>query len=318
MFKRSKARDNHLTAPLRTDYSVERYSTKSDRRASNNADAIFSAFVFVLFLLIAGGVGYAIYKEVNIVVVLVAFVIACLAMLSIHIASQWERVVVLRFGKYNRTKGPGIYFTIPFIEHSTLKADTRMMLTGFGAERTLTSDLVPVNVDAVLYWMMWDAQKACLEVEDYYNSVSLVAQTTLRDAIGRASVAEVAIRREQLDEELQEIIANKTAPWGITILSVEIRDIVIPQELQDVMSVEAQAEREKNARMVLAEVEKDISEMLKEAANVYETSDIALRLRTMHLLYESVKSSGGTVVIPSAYSEGFNDQPLENLVKPGK
>lgn len=188
------------------------------------------------------------------------------------------------------------------------------MLTGFGAEATLTSDLVPINVDAVLFWMVWDAEKAALEVENYYNSVSLVAQTALRDAIGRASASEVAVRRNQLDEELQEVIEEKTSQWGITILSVEIRDIVIPESLQEAMSAEAQAEREKNARMVLAEVEKDISSMLVEAADQYKENDIALRLRTMHLLYESVKSSGGTVVIPSAYSDGFSDSALEKMV----
>ena len=187
------------------------------------------------------------------------------------------------------------------------------MVTGFGAEETLTSDLVPINVDAVLFWMVWDAEKACLEVENYYNSVSLVAQTALRDAIGRASVSEVAIRRNQLDQELQEVIEERTSLWGITVLSVEIRDIVIPQELQEVMSTEAQAEREKNARMVLAEVEKDISAMLVDAAKVYEENDVALRLRTMHLLYESVKGSGGTVVIPSAYSEGFSDAAFNHM-----
>ena len=187
------------------------------------------------------------------------------------------------------------------------------MVTGFGAEETLTSDLVPISVDAVLFWMVWDAEKACLEVENYYNSVSLVAQTALRDAIGRASVSEVAIRRNQLDQELQEVIEERTSLWGITVLSVEIRDIVIPQELQEVMSTEAQAEREKNARMVLAEVEKDISSMLVDAAHVYEENEVALRLRTMHLLYESVKGSGGTVVIPSAYSEGFSDASLKNM-----
>ena len=155
--------------------------------------------------------------------------------------------------------------------------------------------------------------KTCQELENYYNSVSLAAQTALRDAIGRASVSEVAIRRNQLDQELQEVIEERTSSWGITVLSVEIRDIVIPQELQQVMSAEAQAEREKNARMVLAEVEKDISAMLVDAANVYEENDVALRLRTMHLLYESVKGSGGTVVIPSAYSEGFSDAALNRM-----
>ena len=161
--------------------------------------------------------------------------------------------------------------------------------------------------------MVWDAEKACLEVENYYNSVSLAAQTALRDAIGRASVAEVALRRTQLDQELQEIIEERTSQWGITVFSVEIRDIVIPQDLQQAMSVEAQAERERNARLILAEVEKDISEMLVDASDKYKDDEVALRLRTMHLLYESVKNSGSTVVIPSAYSEGFNDAAINSM-----
>ena len=280
---------------------------------SQNGSLMFSAFVFVVALVLAIAAGYLITGAFTVWVVLVGFALACLAEMSIHIAMQWEKVVVLRFGKFSRSKGPGLYFTIPFIEQTALKADQRIMVTGFGAEETLTSDLVPINVDAVLFWMVWDAEKACLEVENYYNSVSLVAQTALRDAIGRASVSEVAIRRNQLDQELQEVIEERTSLWGITVLSVEIRDIVIPQELQEVMSTEAQAEREKNARMVLAEVEKDISSMLVDAAHVYEENEVALRLRTMHLLYESVKGSGGTVVIPSAYSEGFSDAALKNM-----
>ena len=245
--------------------------------------------------------------------VLVAFGVASLAAMSIHIAMQWEKVVVMRFGKFHRIRSAGLYFTIPFVDQTALRADQRVVVTGFGAEETLTSDLVPINVNAVLFWMVWDAQKACLEVENYYNSVSLAAQTALRDAIGRATASEVAVRRNQLDEELQRVIEEKTSLWGITILSVEIRDIIIPQGLQEVMSVEAQAEREKNARMLLAEVERDISEMLMDAAQVYEKSEVALRLRTMHLLYESVKGSGGTVVVPSAYSEGFNDSLLDKM-----
>ena len=251
--------------------------------------------------------------EFNVWWLLGALVVAWAATMCVHIAMQWEKVVIFRFGKFDRMAGPGLYFTIPFIEQTALKADQRIMVTGFGAEETLTSDLVPINVDAVLFWMVWDAKKACLEVENYYNSVSLAAQTALRDAIGRASVSEVAIRRNQLDQELQEVIEERTSVWGITVMSVEIRDIVIPQELQEAMSAEAQAEREKNARMVLAEVEKDISSMLVDAAHVYEENDVALRLRTMHLLYESVKGSGGTVVIPSAYSEGFSDAALNHM-----
>ena len=294
-------------------FSIEKYNSRTDRRTSQNGSLAFSAFVFTVAFVLVMALGYAISGRFDVWAVVIAFLLACLAVMAIHIALQWEKVVVLRFGKFSRTKGPGLYFTIPFIEQTALKADQRIMVTGFGAEETLTSDLVPINVDAVLFWMVWDAEKACLEVENYYNSVSLAAQTALRDATGRASVSEVAIRRNQLDQELQEVIEERTSTWGITILSVEIRDIVIPQELQEVMSAEAQAEREKNARMVLAEVEEDISEMLVKAANVYEKNDVALRLRTMHLLYESVKGSGGTVVIPSAYSEGFSDAALDHM-----
>ena len=311
MRNRKGERPIEATAPR--PFSIEQYNSRTDRRTSQNGPLAFSAFVFaVVFAAVVAG-GFAISGRFDVWAVVAAFALACLAVMTIHIAMQWEKVVVLRFGRFNRTKGPGLYFTIPFIEQTALKADQRIMVTGFGAEETLTSDLVPINVDAVLFWMVWDAEKACLEVENYYNSVSLAAQTALRDAIGRASVSEVAIRRNQLDQELQEIIEERTSSWGITVLSVEIRDIVIPQELQEVMSAEAQAEREKNARMVLAEVEKDISAMLVDAAHVYEENDVALRLRTMHLLYESVMGSGGTVVIPSAYSEGFSDAAFNHM-----
>ena len=292
---------------------IERYNTRTDRKTSQSGPLVFSAFVFALFFAAAIAAGVALVRGIDVWVVLVAFGVASLAAMSIHIAMQWEKVVVMRFGKFHRIRSAGLYFTIPFVDQTALRADQRVVVTGFGAEETLTSDLVPINVDAVLFWMVWDAQKACLEVENYYNSVSLAAQTALRDAIGRATASEVAVRRNQLDEELQRVIEEKTSLWGITILSVEIRDIIIPQGLQEVMSVEAQAEREKNARMLLAEVERDISEMLMDAAQVYEKSEVALRLRTMHLLYESVKGSGGTVVVPSAYSEGFNDSLLDKM-----
>ena len=283
---------------------IEKYNSNVDRRTSQNGPLVFSAFVaVVVFACVLGG-GFALTGEFNVWWLLGALVVAWAATMCAHIAMQWEKVVIFRFGKFNRMAGPGLYFTIPFIEQTALKADQRIMVTGFGAEETLTSDLVPINVDAVLFWMVWDAKKACLEVENYYNSVSLAAQTALRDAIGR----------NQLDQELQEVIEERTSVWGITVMSVEIRDIVIPQDLQEAMSAEAQAEREKNARMVLAEVEKDISSMLVDAANVYDENELAVRLRTMHLLYESVKNSGGTVVIPSAYSEGFTDAGLDRAL----
>lgn len=300
---------------------IEQYNSNVDRRTTQTGPLAFSAFVAVVAFLVVLGIGALVAGGFTVWGLAAAFLVAWVATMAVHIAMEWEKVVVFRLGKFSRVKGPGLYLTIPFIEQTALRADQRIMVTGFGAEETLTSDLVPINVDAVLFWMVWDAKKACLEVENYYNSVSLAAQTALRDAIGRASVSEVAIRRNQLDQELQEVIEERTSVWGITVMSVEIRDIVIPQELQEAMSAEAQAEREKNARMVLAEVEKDISSMLVDAANVYDENELAVRLRTMHLLYESVKNSGGTVVIPSAYSEGFADVGLDRApdsLKSGK
>ena len=259
-------------------------------RASRNGAVVFAVAVVLAALAVAVVAGW-------------------LASSSVHVVLEWEKAVVLRFGKFNRVAGPGIVFTWPIIEFYTLRVDQRVSATYFGAEETLTSDLVPVNVDAVLFWMVWSAKNAAVEVEDYASAVSWVAQTAMRKAIGRATVAEVATRRDQLDEELKEVIEEKLNPWGITIIDVEIRDIVIPKELQRAMAQEAVAERKKNARMVLAEAEKDISEMLSDAAEVYGGEGDALRLRTMHLAYESVEQSGGTLVVPSAFSEGFVDQP---------
>lgn len=235
-----------------------------------------------------------------------ALALAVLASMTMHIAMEWERIVIFRFGAFNRVAGPGLVFMCPVVEQVACHVDMRTIATPFGAEKTLTSDLVPLDVDAVLFWMVWDAKKACVEVEDYCSAVLYVAQATLRDAIGRASVAEVAINREQLDKELKEVIERETAPWGIAVLNVKVRDIVIPTELQDAMSLEAQAEREKNARLVLAGAEEEIAEMVAAAGEAYGSGDAALKIRSMHLLYESVKKSGGTVVtVPSALSDGL-------------
>jgi regulator of protease activity HflC (stomatin/prohibitin superfamily) len=214
---------------------------------------------------------------------------------------------VLRLGKFQRIAGPGLFFTIPVLESNTMRIDSRVRVTSFSAEETLTSDLVPLYVDAVLFWMVWDAKAACTEVGDFTRAVELSAQTALRDAIGRGSVAEVAIRRHQLDKEIKEALAEKVDNWGITMLSVEIRNIVLPENLQDALSLEAQAEQRKKARLALAEAEQDISEILAEVGKSYEGNDAALRVRAMHLLYESVHETGGTVVMPSSFSEGFGD-----------
>ena len=209
--------------------------------------------------------------------------------------------------------GPGLYFTIPVIEHGTIRVDQRTIATPFYAEKTLTADLVPVTVDAVLFWVVWDAEKACTEVEDYYAAVSFLAQTALREAVGRSTVAEVALRRDQLDAEIKDDIEKEAAGWGVDIISVKVRDIRIPDELQEVMSLEAQADREKNARMTVAGVEAELAEMLAEAARVYGDPEAALKLRTMLMQYDTVKKSKGTVVtVPTAMSDGFTDSAMMN------
>lgn len=244
----------------------------------------------------------------NITVFLLVFGVVLLAVSSVHIALSWERVVVLRMGKLSRVAGPGLYFTIPILEHGTIRVDQRTIATPFYAEKTLTADLVPVTVDAVLFWMVWDAEKACVEVEDYYAAVSFLAQTAMREAVGRSTVAEVALRRDQLDQEIKEEVEREAAAWGIGVISVKVRDIVIPDDLQHVMSLEAQADREKNARMTVASAEADMADMLAEAASAYGDPSAALRLRTMLQQYETVKASKGTVVtVPSALSDSLAD-----------
>ena len=286
---------------------IERYNSPKARHTDENAPVVFSAALFAIAFLLVSAAGLVLTGGIDIWVICIALAVAVLAIFTVRIAPHWERVVILRFGNYSRTAGPGLYLTIPFVDHIALHADLRIMLTGFGAEETLTADLVPINVDAAVFWTVWDAKKACLEVEDYYDSVAMAAQTALRDAIGRKNVADVAMRRVQLDDELRRAIEEKTSAWGVSILFVEIRDIVIPKELQESMAAEARAERERDARVVLAEVEKDIAAMLLEATELYHTDEMAFKLRQMHLVNESMKEAKASIVVPTAYADGFTD-----------
>ncbi|MDR1014197.1 MAG: slipin family protein [Coriobacteriales bacterium] len=295
----------------RSDFNLAAPPSRGNRKASRNGIYLIYA---ALFCVVFAAVLALFYHNITALAIFVALLVALVVSNMVHIAMDWERCVVMRFGRLNRTVGPGLFLTIPLVEFVAARIDQRTMATPFNAEETLTSDLVPVDVDAILFWMVWDPQKACTEVEDYPNAVSWIAQTTMRNAVGSLSIAELATRRDQLDNELQSIIGQKTEAWGITIISVEIRDILIPKELQDAMSKEAQAERARNARIILAEVEQDISEMFANAAKVYNADEVALQLRTMNLVYESVKDNGGVVVMPSAFGDGFNT-PAGDLAK---
>lgn len=308
-------RDRRSAAPSgsqrseRTDtFSIEAYNSPKTRYADENAGTIFSAALFCLSALLVIFLGWAFTGEVNIWVIGIAVLVATFLVLTVRVASQWEQVVILRFGKYHHTADPGIFITIPFVDHVALRADQRVQLTGFGAEEALTADMVPVNVNAIVFWMVWNAEKACMEVEDYYDSVALASQTTLRDAIGRNAITDLISRRVRLDEELKSAIAEKVEPWGISVLSVEIRDVVIPRSLQEAMSAEARAERERDAQIVLSEVESDIAAMLHEASEIYRDDECAFKLRQMHLLNQGVKGAGGTLVVPSAYTQGFTEE----------
>ncbi|MEG0757340.1 MAG: SPFH domain-containing protein, partial [Raoultibacter sp.] len=219
----------------------------TDRTASKAGALIFAIVLFVVVFALVQGIWFFAFDAVDVVSVAVSLVVALLATSTVHIANQWEKIVVLRLGKLNRVSGPGLVFTIPVIEYCSLRVDMRMRSVPFGARETLTSDLIPLDIDAVLYWMVWDAEKACMEINNYSLAVQLAAQTALRDAIGRSSVAQITIRRNQLDKELTQILDEKTAQWGITVLSVEIRDIIVPESLQEAMSLEAQAEQQKKA-----------------------------------------------------------------------
>lgn len=257
----------------------------------------------------------AICGELTLVGILVSVAVALVMLSSVHVCMDWERAVVMRLGKFNRLAGPGLFFTIPLLEFCTLRVDQRMNVTPFGAEEALTSDLVPLDVDAVLFWVIWDPEKACTEVEDCYFAVALSAQTALRDAIGRASLQNVVMRRHQLDQELRDAVEKKVSDWGISIVSVEVRDLIIPKELQGIMSLEAQAECRKSARITLMEAEKDLSAILDDAAQTYGHDEIALSLRKMHLTYEGMQDNDGTFVVPSAYGEGFTSKQEDDVAK---
>lgn len=226
-----------------------------------------------------------------------------LASLSPQIAAQWERAVVLRMGRFKGIRGPGVFFVLPFVDQVSSVADLRVITTPFTAEQTLTRDTVPVNVDAVLFWHVHDPEKAALEVQNYAAAVGWASQTALRDLIGRTSLADMLVGREKMESALQDMIEKRVGQWGVTVQAVEMRDVVIPHDLQEAMSREAQAEREKNARVILGQAEVQIAKQFAEASVAYQQNPVALHLRAMNMLYEGLKEKGALMVVPSTAVE---------------
>ncbi len=248
------------------------------------------------------------------VFVIILILLAALFLYAIKVANQWEKAVVLRLGRFQGLKGPGIFWITPLVDSVSNWIDHRVMVTSFSAEKTLTRDTVPVDVDAVLFWVVWDAEKAALEVADYRAAISWAAQTALREIIGQMTLADILVGRAKMDADLQRIIDERTTPWGITVQSVEIRDVVIPQDLEDAMSRQAQAERERQARVILGESEMQIASSFAEASKAYITNPTALHLRAMNMLFEGLKEKGALVIVPSSAVDTMNLGGLSGMI----
>jgi regulator of protease activity HflC (stomatin/prohibitin superfamily) len=234
-----------------------------------------------------------------------AFVLASIASASIRVADQWDRAVILRLGKFHALKGPGLFFLIPVVDSIPYWIDIRVITTGFKAEKTLTKDTVPVDVDAVLFWKVVDPKKAALDVADYQSAIGWASQTALRDVIGKTMLSDMLEGRDKISSLLQKIIDERTEPWGITVISVEVKDVLIPSGLEDAMSMQAQAERERQARVILGDAERQIAEKFAEAGKHYENNPVAFHLRAMNMLYEGLKTNSTIVIVPSTAVESM-------------
>ena len=296
------------------DKTLQSMKGKKDEHISGIAGAIFAVFLFAsalgAIIMSENGTGDAIIGSYVTVTMFVGLYI----LFALKVASQWEKAVILRLGKFHKLAGPGPFWIIPIVETTPIWIDHRVMVTPFSAEKTLTKDTVPVDVDAVLFWVVWDAEKAALEVEDYKVAIAWAAQTALREVLGQMDLANILIGRAKMDDELQRIIDERTTPWGVTVQSVEIRDVVIPQDLEDTMSRQAQAERERQARVILGESEKQIAASFSEASQAYVDNPTALHLRAMNMLFEGLKEKGALVIVPSSAVDTMNLGGLSGIV----
>ena len=298
--------------------SIQNLIERKRARQAEQHIAPIAGLLFAVFLIVST-LG-AIFMDSKVPDALIAvwalgwMLIGIYILFALKVAAQWEKAVILRLGKFRGLRGPGLFWIIPVIDQIPSWIDSRVMVTPFAAEKTLTKDTVPVDVDAVLFWVVWDAEKAALEVEDYRAAIAWAAQTALRDIIGRMMLADILVGRTAIDEELQHIIDERTTPWGVTVQSVEIRDIVIPQDLEDAMSRQAQAERERQARVILGESEKQIAASFAEASQAYVDNPTALHLRAMNMLFEGLKEKGALVIVPSSAVDTMNLGGLSGMV----
>ena len=296
------------------DKTLQSMKAKKDEHISGIAATIFAVFlvasVLGAILMSENGVNDGLIGGYVTVTTLIGIYI----LFALKVASQWEKAIVLRLGRIHKLAGPGPFWIIPIIDTIPTWIDHRVMVTPFSAEKTLTKDTVPVDVDAVLFWVVWDAEKAALEVEDYRVAIAWAAQTALREVIGQMDLANILIGRDKMDDDLQKIIDERTTPWGVTVQSVEIRDVVIPQELEDTMSRQAQAERERQARVILGESEKQIASSFAEASQAYINNPTALHLRAMNMLFEGLKEKGALVIVPSSAVDTMNLGGLSGVV----
>ena len=283
-----------------------RYEGKSQPQINGVAVLVF----IVMMLVSSGAAVWMALARVNVIWIIVELLIlnfiGTYVLIAFKVAEQWEKAIHLRLGRFVGLKGPGPFWIVPVVDTIPAWIDHRVMVTSFTAERTLTKDTVPVDVDAVLFWVVWDAEKAALEVEDYQAAIAWAAQTALREIIGQMDLADILVGRAKMDEELQHIIDDRTTPWGITVQSVEIRDIVIPGGLEDAMSRQAQAERERQARVILGESEEQIADSFAKAAEAYHDNPTALHLRAMNMLFEGLKERGAMVIVPSSAVDTMN------------
>ena len=286
-----------------TTKETQMTQTKSSLQAQNAPRVNIVAAALFLFSLILGVIPTVIF--LNPAGAIAGAILGLLLAQAPKVAKQWEKAVVLRLGRYDGIRGPGLFWITPLIDTVSSWIDQRIITTSFAAEQTLTSDTVPVNVDAVLFWLVYDPEKAALEVQDYQQAVSWAAQTALRDIIGRTALTDLLRGRERIEEELQKLIDERSNPWGVSVQSVEMRDVVIPDALQDAMSREAQASREKQARIILGQAEVEIAHLFAKAAESYMENPTALHLRAMNMLYEGLKEKGALMLVPSSAVESM-------------